>query len=512
VPVSNTKPIEQKYCTLVLVWFSIGMLWGFQSQAQCAVEAGRDTTICSGHNVKFKADTSGGNPASYAWSSIPAGFTSGNRNITISPAATTTYIISVTGNGCNATDSVTVTVKPSPPTPVFTYNSDYLCSGTDLIFNTNVDTSLTYKWNFGDGQRDTGSSVSHTYYYYGTDTGHYVASLTVTNASGCIAKFIDTIAAKGIPNGGLMPGTGTDTTTFNGHFTFTRCILSGQISAGFNFLNNNKPLTGVTSTIIWGDTGVTWTSDTPWTTLSHDYALGKYNMTYIVSSTVNGCADTLHYVIFVGSNPSVGFGIQGSTSICGLNPIVFYIDNFQTNPQGTVYTVTYNDGTPPLVFGQPPPDSVVHLFASSSCGFSSTNGLTTYSNSYSASIVASNPCGITSASVLPIYVSYPPLPGIINDTVCQGQPATINNATINGGYATPNGCNTSASILWDVQPNTGWALVGGSLGNNNGYTGPNFDPSLWTSGSNTLNIIFDSLGTYNVLLVAAVNRQPKVNY
>ncbi len=481
----------------------ICMCRSFQANAQCTVEAGMDTTICSGHKVKFVADTTGGNPTAYAWSSIPAGYTSGSRNVTVLPSGTTTYVVSVTGNGCNAVDSVTVTVNPSPAVPTFTYNTTVLCAETALSFIPNPDSTLTYKWSFGDGQKDSDIFATHTFYYYGTDTASYVTKLTVTNSAGCTSSFSDTLKVKGIPHGALVPGTGTDSTTFNGDFTFTRCILSGQQSAGFSFVNKNTPSTGVSSTIIWGDTGVAWTSDTPWTQINHSYALGKYDMTYIVQSTVNGCADTLHYKIFVGSNPSVGFGIQGSTSICGLNPIVFYVDNFLTNPSGTIYKVTFNDGTPPLIFGQPPPDSIVHLFATSSCGFSSTNGINTYANSYSASIVASNPCGVTSASVLPIYVSYPPLPGVVNDTVCQGQPSTITNATINGGYASPTGCNTSVSILWNVQPNTGWALVGGSLGNNNGYTGPNFDPSLWTAGSNTLNIIFDSLGTYNVILVAA---------
>ena len=67
-------------------------------------------------------------PFTYAWSSVPAGFTASNANPVASPAQTTTYSVIVTdAGGCVATDTVRITINPRPV--VFAGVPDTVCAG-----------------------------------------------------------------------------------------------------------------------------------------------------------------------------------------------------------------------------------------------------------------------------------------------------------------------------------------------------------------------------------------------
>lgn len=66
----------------------------------------------------------------YAWSSIPAGFTSSLPNPVVSPSLTTMYIVNMSSSGCQAGDSVTVTVDAIPGTPTITLTGDSIKSSS----------------------------------------------------------------------------------------------------------------------------------------------------------------------------------------------------------------------------------------------------------------------------------------------------------------------------------------------------------------------------------------------
>jgi gliding motility-associated-like protein len=74
-------------------------------EAQPIADAGNDTSICTGQNVQLTA--TGG--TSYSWSN--GGNTAG---INVSPAATTTYVVTVSNGNCSATDDVIVTISATP--------------------------------------------------------------------------------------------------------------------------------------------------------------------------------------------------------------------------------------------------------------------------------------------------------------------------------------------------------------------------------------------------------------
>ena len=139
-------------------------------------------SICSGTSATICANPMGGTGGNtYLW--LPGNLTT--PCITVCPASTTTYTISVADNcGTSATAATTVRVNPLPDigfkadiyqgcTPVCTqfYNITTISQGG----------LAQYQWTFGNG--DTADIKSPTYCY--PKSGTYDVSLTVTSDSGC---------------------------------------------------------------------------------------------------------------------------------------------------------------------------------------------------------------------------------------------------------------------------------------------------------------------------------------
>lgn len=128
-------------------------------------DAGNDVSVCDGDCATLTA--TGG--VSYLWSDGQS-----TASINVCPAATTTYVVTVTdANGCENTDEVTVTVNPLP---VASAGADaYICLGdcATLTASGGVD----YLWSTGDTTQDITVCP--------TDSTLY--AVTVTDANGCSA-------------------------------------------------------------------------------------------------------------------------------------------------------------------------------------------------------------------------------------------------------------------------------------------------------------------------------------
>ncbi|NRD24080.1 gliding motility-associated C-terminal domain-containing protein [Winogradskyella litoriviva] len=290
-----------------------------------------------------------------------------------------------------------------------------------------------------------------------------------------------------------LGGTGSGT-TFNGLPVFRQCINSGS---QFTFTNLSTTSALNTSyTINWGDGSPDFNATT-WSSITHSFNVGIYSLTYTITGS-NGCDTVAEYTVFVGSNPAVSLGNPGNTDICNVNPLTFPITGTENNPPGTIYTVTFNDGSPPEVFNHPPPASVSHTFSMSSCNTTSSDGTNTYENSFSAIIVASNPCSTSSVGVVPIYVSIAPEASFSSeDNTCVNTPICFQNTSIgdeNNGLG--NSCDTSPNIIWEVTPATGFTVSSGSLGNDFGSN----DPSVWLAGSDNICLNFTQVGSFQVRL------------
>ncbi len=481
---------------LTLIFIILGFAHvGLQAQP-CSVNiTPNPASVCLGQSVNLTASGGGG---TWTWSPATGLNTTNGANVVASPTVNTTYtVVRLCQNGNSDTSTVVVTIK-TPPTASFTYSpSGTLCAKTPIQFTgSGTGSGLTYSWNFGDGGNSNQQNPTHSYSpTAGNGTQNYTVTLTVTASNGCTATATQTVTVKQLPST-TMGGSGA--TTINGVPYFKVC--SSNPTALFTFTNTSS--TSATNTnyfVDWGDASAPFTGASWGPTMTHTYAIGLYTMTYIVTGG-NGCVDTAHYNVFVGSNPAVALGSPGNTDICSGGTLTFPITNTSSNPPGTTYSVTFGDGTAPVTFTHPPPASVSHTFNITSCS-AGNGGLTAFAspfpNSFTATITVNNPCGSTAASVTPIYVSTPPNASfsMSASTICVNSSATFTNTSV--GYNAASGvCTNNDPVMWSISPSTGWTS-GSNFGNTFGLT----DPNLWSGGSNSLGVNFNTIGVYTITLI-----------
>ncbi|MFV7236008.1 PKD domain-containing protein [Flavobacterium sp. ZB4R12] len=394
------------------------------------------------------------------------------------------------------------------PTATITANATAVCiNGTQpvIIFTGIGGTApytFTYKINGGADVSivSVGTGNTATLNVPTTSVGDFVYTLVnVKDSTNATQNQTGTVTVKVIPQpDATLNGTGSGT-VFNGVPVFRVC--SNTVSL-FTFTNaSSTTSTNLNYTINWGDGSPDFVSNT-WTSTTHTYQIGLWNMVYTIVGQ-NGCSISKPYIIFVGSNPAVSLGNPGNTDICNTSSLTFPITGTTNNPPGTTYTVSFNDGSVPQVFSHPPPTDVTHVFLKSSCGTTSSDGTSSYQNSFSANIVASNPCGNSAVGVVPIYVSTPPKADfkVSSNTICTNTQVCLTNDSYGAyeNYGSSSSCNTSPKIIWLITPATGFNLASGSLGNDFGSS----DPSLWTTGSNVICPVFSQAGIYTITMKVA---------
>lgn len=308
-------------------------------------------------------------------------------------------------------------------------------------------------------------------------------TLTVTSTA--------TIVVNPLPDPTI--NSSAELSTLNGKTFFKIC---SNTLAELTFTNTSTTIaTNANYVIDWGD-GSNLYSATSWSSLNHIYAVGLWTMTYTITNQ-SGCSITKKFDIYIGSNPAVSLGSPGNTDNCSNVPLTFPITGTENNPPGTTYTVSFNDGTPAQVFNHPPPAEITHTFTKTSCGVTSYNGTSPYPNSFSASIVASNMCGVSAVNVVPIYISTSPVVdfNIPTNTLATNKPVYFTNTTT--GYVNVGAnCAVVPKLVWIITPATGFTLSSGTLGNDFGQDNSN----LWTKGSDVISPIFTVPGTYKIKL------------
>jgi PKD repeat protein len=486
----------------ILTVFSVFTYWFlpiFVNAQPCNVTLNSNPVnaqICSGQSATLTA----GGANTYVWSPATGLSATNTAVVTATPLITTTYTVTGTcAGGSTGTQNITVVIKPNPTASFTVTPSGVSCGSTPLVFNGNAAGGgggpYSYAWAFGDGGTGTGQSKTHSYVTaVGTATQNFNASLTVLGANGCSGVATQVVTVNQIPSTTVLSS--ASTTIINGITYYTDCQNN---PATLTFINSSTTIANNTNySINWGDGSANFTGAS-WTTLNHTYTTGIYNIIYNVTGS-NGCVakDTLH--IFIGSTPAVGIGTPGNTVICAPANLTFPITGTSSNPSGTTYTVTVNDGSPSVSFNHPPPSSVTHNFTTSSCNTTSSNGAQNYPNSYSVSIVATNPCGTSAGSVLPIYVSSPPNAGISvvgGSDHCVNTAVSINDFTTEGYNVSAQGnCTQNYKMIWSISPAVGWTS-GSVFGTTNGATNTN----LWVSGTASLSVNFNTTGTYTVTLI-----------
>ena len=134
--------------------------------------------ICKGTGTRLHGMAGGGSGSyGYAWSSIPAGFTSTDPDPQVTPAETTTYLLTVTDGFNTATGAVNVQVKPLPQFPG--WPADTTACIYDQVILDAGNPGGTYYWSNGATTRTIEISTTGI----GFDEQRY--GVKVTGANGC---------------------------------------------------------------------------------------------------------------------------------------------------------------------------------------------------------------------------------------------------------------------------------------------------------------------------------------
>ncbi len=470
------------------------------------VAQGDTVYVCRGGSLTYQNTSFGVITINWYFSGgTPATSTSGTtETVTYNAVGVDTAKLVITGVQASK-DSMFVFVRVSNEKPVVNWNfsPDNVCGNIPITFsNSSTGNGNSYVWDFADGTTTSTLSPSHQFLTaIGTSgTQVFPVKLIATNFFGCkdsITKPVSIIRTPDASIGNAAPGV----TYLAGSATFKVCTNTPSFI--YQFINQSTTtVNNVSYKINWGDASAdtTFTSWPSGNIIQHEYTIGSRTLTVEVIGPT-GCIGIKKYTVFLGTNPAGGFNSLGNTNICSPDSLKFVVSGYQNNAPGTTYTVTINDGSAPLIFNHPPPDTVLHTFLYSSCNTTSSNGTLAFANSYNATLTIENPCDLTSVSVIPIYVSGKPRPSIAvipTRVVCVGSSVAIQSTSSYGGIVIPTGggnstCENIGKQVWDMQTSTGFTLSAGDYGsfNNNPLNG-----FLWTSGSVSLNVVFNATGTY----------------
>jgi len=164
------------------------------------VEAGNDATICAAQTTVLQASGA----QTYLWS--PSNDLNNATSATPTFDGSATVLLTVVGtdgNGCTASDDVTITVYALPEAIINTIEDACLGNATFLAESSTGGIS-TYAWTVTSGQVLNGAFIAHTY----PNSGTYPIILTVTDTNGCqhSATASATVLALPQPNMNIQNG------------------------------------------------------------------------------------------------------------------------------------------------------------------------------------------------------------------------------------------------------------------------------------------------------------------
>jgi hypothetical protein len=142
------------------------------------ITAAGPVTFCDGSSVTLNANTGSG--LTYVWKKGGA-IQSGATNASYTTVVSGTFKSIITNQyGCSKTsNSITVTVNPSPTSTITPAGPTTFCAGDSVVLNANTGSGLTYKWK-KDGSNISGATNAS---YTAKAAGTY--KVVVTNANAC---------------------------------------------------------------------------------------------------------------------------------------------------------------------------------------------------------------------------------------------------------------------------------------------------------------------------------------
>lgn len=358
------------------------------------VDAGAFVSICPGTSTTLGASGA----SNYTWTPAASLSNANIANPIATPSSTTTYSVTGTdGNGCTATDLVTVTVTPINVT--ITPGSPAVCNGSSTTLTANG--AATYSWSPG-----------------GT-----LSSSTIANP---VATPTTTTAYTVIGTSGLGCA---DTATFT-LFVFPLPPVNAS--------PNTSMCSGSTSTLtVTGATGYVWT---PSATLSSStgssvISSATTTTTYTVTGTDgNGCTNTDVVTVTINASPTVDAG--ASVSICPGSSTTLNATgavNYLWSPGATLSSTTIANPV-----ATPSSATTYTVVGTSAAGCTATDVVTIS--------VAGIAVSATSASPSVCLGSSTTLTGTGGTSYTWSPAATLSSSTIANPVATPTATTTYTVI------------------------------------------------------------------
>jgi len=472
---------------------------------------------------------------SYSWS-INGGTASGptnqpHFNFTAGASGTITVTLTVSNNGCVATNSATVIINPVATPTISASGPTTFCAGGEVTLTASAGSS--YLWSNGATTRSTTVTTSGSY------------SVTVIDDNFCSATSTPTpVTVLAAPATAVVTPSGPTTFCSGGSVT-----LTAPESTSYLWSN------GATSQ------SITLTS------------AGEY---WVTVTNANGCSATSAPTsITVNANPTTPV-IDGRTTACEGGSVTLTAPSGYsylwsngattqsinvttsgsysvtvTNASGcsataaaTSVTVNANPSTPVITAGSATTfcaGGSVTLTAPSSSSYLWSNGATTQSidvtasGTYSVTVTNASGCSATSAATSVTVNANPSTPVITAGgatTFCEGGSVTLTapssaswlwsngattqsiNVTTSGSYSVTvtnaNGCSATSApttVIANANPSTPVITAGGATtfceGGSVTLTAPASASWLWSNGATTQSINVTASGWYSVTITNA---------
>lgn len=481
------------------------MVAGISANGRVMV-SGDTINVCRGSDIIYESVAQGSSVISWKFDNGTPGTMTGTGPFSIT-YNTNGYDTSFQKAGTGAfSDSMFIIVRVADESPIPGYNflPDNVCGNETIQFtNTSINGApFRYHWEFGDGTTSTEESPAHQYLNaIGAGTQTFPVKMIVINANTCVDSITHTVTIRSVPDAaignadpGVTVGEYKDTISFR--------VCNNEPVYNFKFTNESSTIAANASyRISWGD-GSPDTVFTSWPatdTINHDFPSGSSSMTLRVTGS-SGCIGIKNYIVYVGVSPFATMTTPDDTEICETDSLSFVLTNTVNNSPGTSYIFYINDFSEGQFFQHPNPGIIGHRFTKNSCSFLSDDGSQVFENALGAYLLIQNPCGVNSASVVPIYVSGKPKPAmhVSAPVTCVNTNISLINTSGFGNVITPTGgvsstCENKGKNVWSITPSTGYTVVSGSLGSLNGNL---TDQAFWTDGADSLDIQFTTAGIY----------------
>lgn len=247
------------------------------------------TAACEGQTVFFTDESTidpSGTIASWTWDmgdgSAPIGLVD-PAHVYADTGSYDVELIVASVAGCEDTATATIYVGPVPSAGFTVANA---CEGIGTVFtNTSsiVDGTLSYTWDFGDGNISSDQDPTHTYAVSGT----YTVTLTARSDNGCEDEFTQSVEVFDSPNA-----------------LFTASEVCEGTSTVFTNLSTGGGI--VSSSWDFGDLSPASSDENP----SYTYASsGTYSVNLTVTNS-DGCEDTHTANVTVNELPTVDFSFD----------------------------------------------------------------------------------------------------------------------------------------------------------------------------------------------------------